>query len=244
MEKIYTIYCHRNKLNNKRYIGQTSQEVERRWRKEGEGYKDSIKFWNAIQKYGWDNFEHIILEKNLTQEEANEREVYWITYFDTFNNDDKGYNMTPGGNNYMKQLWQDEEYKEKMKQIFKISRKKSWSDKEFTEQRMQSLIQGLKDSWNDPEWRVKRIENITGDKNPNAKGVINLETGKIFTTIKEASQWAGLKSVSGIGECCKGRQKSAGKHPDTGEPLHWKYINNNFSSLNNRENIKRGGEKL
>ena len=80
---------------------------------------------------------------------------------------------------------------------------------------------GVKKAWNDPQWREKRIENITGDKNPNAKAVKNIETGKIFTTIKEAAIWAGLNSVSGIGQCCRGKQKTSGKHPETGEPLHW-----------------------
>lgn len=63
---------------------------------------------------------------------------------------------------------------------------------------------------------------ITGAGNPNSKAVINLETGKIFLTIKEASEWAGLKSVSSIGENCKGNNKSAGTHPETGIRLYWR----------------------
>ena len=58
-----TIYLHRNKINNKVYIGQTIQSPEERW-KNGNGYKGCYYFYNAIQKYGWDNFEHIILEQN------------------------------------------------------------------------------------------------------------------------------------------------------------------------------------
>ena len=122
---MYTIYMHKNKINGKRYIGQTNQKrLEDRWRK-GAGYKPknnhSSKFYNAIQKYGWENFEHIILEDNIkTLEQANEREQYWISYYDTFNNDEKGYNMTSGGGsvlmsdeaklkqkNALKKLYQD-----------------------------------------------------------------------------------------------------------------------------------------
>lgn len=42
--------------------------------------------------------------------------------------------------------------------------------------------------------------------------------------IKEAAQWAGLNSVSGIGQCCRGERNVSGIHPETGEKLHWKYV--------------------
>ena len=43
----YTVYMHKNKINNKVYIGITYQNVKYRWRKNGEGYKKQ-KFYNAI----------------------------------------------------------------------------------------------------------------------------------------------------------------------------------------------------
>lgn len=92
----YTIYAHINKINQKVYIGQTNQKKpEYRWGKEGQGYKRQT-FYKAIKKYGWDNFEHIILETDLTQEEANEKEQYYIEYFNSQKN---GYNETDGGKN-------------------------------------------------------------------------------------------------------------------------------------------------
>ena len=65
-----TIYLHKNKINNKVYIGQTKcVNPNNRWRN-GTHYENTL-FGKAIQKYGWDNFEHIILENNIeTQEEA------------------------------------------------------------------------------------------------------------------------------------------------------------------------------
>lgn len=221
--KTFVIYCHTNKINGKKYIGQTCEDPERRWRRNGSGYKDSPKFYNAILKYGWNNFNHEILEKDLNEQEANEREIFWIAYYDTFNNDEKGYNMTPGGNNYMKQLWQIPEYREKMCKAFSDARKQAWSNKEFAEKRLEILLDGMSKAWANEEWRRERIKNITGSKNPNAKKVVNIETGRIFDTIKDASIWAGLKNVSTIGECCKGHRKTSGKHPETGEPLHWRY---------------------
>lgn len=97
MDMNYTIYCHRNKINNKVYIGQTCQRLERRWR-DGEGYSHCSYFYKAIQKYGWDNFEHIILLENLTLEEANKNEVRLIKLFDSMN-PEKGYNLEYGGDN-------------------------------------------------------------------------------------------------------------------------------------------------
>ena len=94
----WTVYRHINKINGKSYIGITCQRWERsRWGYNGHGYNQygQKKFWNAIKKYGWDNFDHEILEKNIpTPEEANEREKYWIEQFDSFKN---GYNATIGG---------------------------------------------------------------------------------------------------------------------------------------------------
>lgn len=66
---------HRNKLNNKVYIGITGRNPEIRWAN-GNGYKYNPHFFYSIQKYGWDGFEHIILDDKLTRDEAKEKEIY------------------------------------------------------------------------------------------------------------------------------------------------------------------------
>ena len=103
MKGSYCIYCHENKINGKKYIGQTKNNPKQRW-KNGEGYKGSPLFYNAIQKYGWDNFYHYIVIGGLTLEQANEQEEYFI---DKLKTRDKrfGYNIRSGGDN---QLWTDE----------------------------------------------------------------------------------------------------------------------------------------
>lgn len=85
--------------NGKSYIGQCRGETiidagRHRWMK-GEGYKGQ-KVYNAIKKYGWDNIQHEILVVAYSQEEANEKEIYYIEKYDT-TNDSKGYNVSKGG---------------------------------------------------------------------------------------------------------------------------------------------------
>lgn len=94
---VYRIW---NKTNSKSYIGITSNLRNR--------IKDHIRFainnyhiknyiHKAISKYGVINFEVEILCICNTDEELNEKEVYYITLFETFKSN-KGYNLTLGGN--------------------------------------------------------------------------------------------------------------------------------------------------
>lgn len=68
MERNYTVYMHQNQINGKRYIGITADTVQSRWRN-GAGYKTQI-FGRAIEKYGWQNFNHIIIAEYSSQREA------------------------------------------------------------------------------------------------------------------------------------------------------------------------------
>ena len=90
----YLIYKH-IAPNGKVYIGITRQDVEKRWQN-GNGYISQKKFWNAIQKYGWENITHEILETGLTEKEACEREIHYIKEYDSIN-PKFGYNISKGG---------------------------------------------------------------------------------------------------------------------------------------------------
>ena len=72
------------------------QKPEQRWGNNGCNYKSSPHFYSAIQKYGWDNFEHNILFQNLTKEEACLKEQELIKHYNSMDRD-FGYNSTSGG---------------------------------------------------------------------------------------------------------------------------------------------------
>lgn len=92
----WIIYKHTNKIDGKSYVGQTKRDAQIRWQN-GNGYKNNPYFYNAIEKYGWNNFSHEIIEKGiLTQEVANDREIFWIAFYNSY---EYGYNLTKGGSN-------------------------------------------------------------------------------------------------------------------------------------------------
>lgn len=101
---IYTIYLHMNKKTGDYYVGQTKYTPERRAGKMGIGYKQCIRFWRAIQYYGWENFETTILEqKECSSEEAGKLEFYYQNIYNHWNEEkerfERGYNINPGGDN-------------------------------------------------------------------------------------------------------------------------------------------------
>lgn len=86
------IYKITNKINKKAYIGQ-SIDIERRWQEHIHEDRQSY-IHNAIKKYGINNFSFEIIEE-CSKEELDEKEIFWIKYYNTFEN---GYNLTLGGN--------------------------------------------------------------------------------------------------------------------------------------------------
>ena len=90
---MYTVYLHVNKINNKKYFGQTCQNPIYRWG-HGSTYRNSKHLYRAIQKYGWENFNHFIIADKLTKEEADSLEVKLIQAYDTIRS---GYNICQGG---------------------------------------------------------------------------------------------------------------------------------------------------
>ena len=79
--------------NGKSYIGQ-SNDIERRFKEhQQKGTSSRIPLDIAIQKYGINAFTYEILEE-CSIDKLNEREQYWIKYYNTIKN---GYNCSAGG---------------------------------------------------------------------------------------------------------------------------------------------------
>ena len=109
-DRRWCVYIHRNKINNKAYIG-IAVNAQKRWGIDGKNYLDKRQngsfmhpvFANALLKYNnWEHdWEHIIFQKNLTQNEAKHIEILLIALFKTnccrYRNPEYGYNMTDGG---------------------------------------------------------------------------------------------------------------------------------------------------
>lgn len=93
MSNNYKVYCLTNKINGKKYIGITKQEIEKRWRN-GRGYKKTTRIAMAIKKYGWDNFDKKILYSDLDNKKASDMEIFYINKYNTIEN---GYNVQSGG---------------------------------------------------------------------------------------------------------------------------------------------------
>ena len=91
------IYKITNLINQKAYIGKTTNSIEKRWKehqRESQRERDENRpLYRALNKYGVDNF-IVELVEEVDVKELSEREIYWIGYYHTYEN---GYNATLGG---------------------------------------------------------------------------------------------------------------------------------------------------
>lgn len=101
---MYWIYCWKNNINGKRYIGQTHEGIEARWKRHRdnalkyyESYYRRSAFYSAIRKYGPENFYLEWQYECQTGEEANALETFFIRQYNSIT--PNGYNITPGGQN-------------------------------------------------------------------------------------------------------------------------------------------------
>lgn len=221
---MYTVYKHISP-SGKVYIGITSQSVNRRW-DNGNGYKSNEYFYRAIIKYGWDSFKHEILFTGLTKEQAEAKEIELIKFYNSTDSH-CGYNLRKGGcvcsfsdQSIEKMRLSHLGYKHSDEQKRKIS--KSLSGRKIskgmlghyhsdeTKRRMSESRKGIKYSKSTIDKMSKnRMGKCVGKNNHRAKRVINLTTGEVFTTIKEACDKYGL-GHSGVSNVCRGAIKTCG----------------------------------
>ncbi len=235
---MYTVYCHTNKINGKKYFGITDKKPERRWGHNGCRYLKKTygvfnhpAFANAIIKYGWDSFEHEILYEGLTLEEASQKEMELIAQYKTNvvrYGKKYGYNMTDGGEG----CTGGKHYSGKDHPMY---------GKHQSEEARKKMSEHWKEFYSDPANHTHTGENATfyghhhteeskkkisaansGANHGSARSVLCVETGEIFPTLKAAADACG-GFPSNIGNVCRGKRP-------TMYGYHWQYVEEKAAS--------------
>lgn len=228
--KNWCVYIHTNKINGKKYIGITSRPPEKRWGKNGKGYKRHVHFWNAIQKYGWDNFRHDIVCQKETFEYACKIEKCLIKHYKS-NNCKYGYNCTFGGEG---RLLTDEQKKILSDQ--RKGNKNHFYGKHHTEETKEKLkeanknrqlsikqLEGLKFGrvkWS-KERRDKLSESHKGEKSPTSK-LKETDVIDILKMIKQHKPYSEIKNKYNISDATI----SSIKHRQ-----RWRYLYEKYPDL-------------
>lgn len=202
-QKKYLIYLHRNKINGRCYVGQTGTTIQKRWGVNGIAYKKQEYFYSDIEKFGWDNFDHIILEQNLSKDEVNDREKYWIKYYHALA--PQGYCLTSGGSDHFS--FSQESLKKRSNES-----KKNWQNEDYRKK----ISQQRKKTWQNPIYRENALKKLNDPKRPafGSQKVLCVETGQIFSSFREAERNKHI-SRDNISKTCKGQRETAGGY-------HWK----------------------
>lgn len=215
IENNYTVYMHLFP-NNKKYIGITSKKPKQRW-ESGTGYITQKLMNRAIQKYKWENIEHKILYKNLTKEEAEQKEIELIKKYKT-NNPKYGYNIENGGNSigkHSKETRLKISIANKGKKNPKISKvnkgNKYCLGRIMSEEAKNKISNANKGKHMSPNTEFKKgYSNIS-----RMRKVICLETGKVYNSMTNASKETNI-SLANIQSVCLGKSKTA-------KGYHWRY---------------------
>ena len=219
------IYCIENVINNKKYIGQ-SIDIYARWSKHKSELNNNRHFNDYLQKawnkYGPDNFKFYAVEF-CDIELLDERENYYIDFYETLNRD-KGYNLMSGGTFGRKYTEESRIKKSKALMGHKVS--------DITRLKISQNhadISGVKNGM----YGKKHTEEVKRKVSEANKGRIStrrnrttvrcIELDKVFQDATEAGKELNLDSGA-ILKCCRGERKTCGNY-------HWEFINleNNIS---------------
>lgn len=163
------IYMTINKINGKKYIGKDM--------KNNPNYLGSgIHLKRAIIKYGNQNFIKEILEYCETKEQLNEREKYWINFYDAVKSNDF-YNIANGGDGGNTTVGFDKnemiEYKKKISKSLKGKKRNDKTRKKMSDSRMgiiyttetrNKISESVKKLWENENYRKNHIDKIKGIK--------------------------------------------------------------------------------
>lgn len=256
----HLLYAHINKINKKVYFGITRERPKDRWGR-GSGYKEGTPIKNAIKKYGWDGFYHVVLLKNLTHEEALNLEEHFIKTFKTQNNK-IGYNVDCGGKKGYLSAEARRKQKEAgcIKEVICLETKKVFPTATTAAEEMNLVPSSVMKACNSKRYvlfdyhfmhyndflkltveEIKQImslkpKNIFNDK----REVIVLETKEIFLNAKEAQKVYNHTNENCILCCCK----KGDKNRITAAGVHWMFLKDyeslSLEEINQVLSVKRG----
>ena len=210
------IYKITNDINNKIYIGKTNFSIEKRFQEhihDSKQYYENRPLYKAMNKYGIEHFHIEQIEETNTPED---REIYWINYYDSYHN---GYNATKGGDG--KTLIDYDVVLEKFKQGLTITEISKEIHHDVGQLSKILKLQGVTQEEINKQSKVQSKELMMLDKNTSQKI-------RIFKSVAAAAQYCidqGLSkdTVSGVSshicQCCNGIRKTAYQYK-------WKYTGN------------------
>lgn len=229
---MYVVYKHTTP-SGKVYIGITKRKPEYRWN-HGNGYKNNEHFYRAILKYGWDNIKHEIVENGLTKKQACDLEIKLIAKYDAAN-PRKGYNNSTGGEYSAVGVHPSAETRRKIGEANKGANN-PWYGKHLSADMRLKIGESLKGA-NNPNYgkhpsadtRLKLSESHKGHnhssetrqkmseshKGKNAKAVICVETGTLYSSVTEAAESIGVTRMA-ISRVLRGITKTSGGY-------HWEF---------------------
>lgn len=216
-DKCWTVYMHYNRANGKRYIGITSQPPEIRWGN-GYGYLNQV-FYNAIQKYGWNGFDHIIIKDKLSEKEAKHLEIELIEKYQTLTTQ-HGYNVTNGGDGRLgNKILQFSMYGDYIKTYSSVTA--ASNDTGIANSNISAVCSGKMKHAGGYVWRyisdVKDINNYKNEFDFSVLDVLypiylfdlNQNYIRSYSCAIEAHDYNNKIFVSSILDCCRGKYKNA-----------------------------------
>lgn len=224
-----SVYCHVSP-DGKKYVG-ISLDPVKRWNNGG-GYKKNPVFYDDIQKYGWDNFDHIILFTDLTIDDAIRIEIDLIKRWQ-LTDSDYGYNLRDGGDGPFSERSRKKmslsrlnnkhclgnRLSDETREKISLSLKKYYSCHDGTflgRHHSPQTIEALKHRKPSDDTRRKMSENhwnMSGANNPSARRVSQFTLdGKLISEYPYASMAAQQYNLdlSSIIKCCRGKKKTCG----------------------------------
>lgn len=201
------IYKITNKVNGMMYIGQTKHDIKIRWKQHCHNGNGCRFLHHAINKYGADNFIIEVIDTANSKIELDEKEKYWIDKLNTIS--PNGYNLKSGGNT------------PKYSQESRLRMSKNHHDVSGANNPMYGRIFSK-------ETKLKISKALTGKRlsqqrkeyirehSPFKKAVINIDTGDVYQSSREAEELNNLAHGT-ISRVCRGAGKTSGGY-------RWAYV--------------------